>query len=126
MASVDEELRDRQERAAKNQAVFREVNERIKDVNDQFHAYTALSDWICECADNTCTERIEMSGQEYEHIRNAGERFFVAPADEHVLPDVEAVVERHNRYWIVEKTAVSAAIAKNTDPRSGGPTSLRT
>jgi hypothetical protein len=126
MASLDHELLDRQERAAKNQSLFREVNERVKDVNDQFYAYTAVGDWICECADDTCTERIEMTLREYEHIRSAGTRFFVAPADEHVLADVEAVVERNNRYWIVEKTELSAVIAKNEDPRLGGPTSLRT
>jgi hypothetical protein len=125
-ASLDHELLDRQERAAKNQSLFREVNERVKDVNDQFYAYTAVGDWICECADDTCTERIEMTLREYEHIRSAGTRFFVAPADEHVLADVEAVVERNDRYWIVEKTELSAVIAKNEDPRLGGPTSLRT
>jgi hypothetical protein len=116
----------RQERAAKNQSLFREVNERVKDVNDRFHVFTALTDWVCECANDTCTERIEMRGTEYEHIRSKGERFFVAPADEHVWPDVERVVERYDGYWVVEKIELGATLAKQVDPRSDGPTSLRT
>jgi hypothetical protein len=64
-------------------------------------------------------ERIEMSVREYEHIRSGGTRFFVAPADEHVLPDVEAVVERLNRYWLVG--ALSTAL-----PAAGAHTSQST
>ena len=119
MASI-EDVRDRQARAGENQSLFREVNERVKDVNDQFHASTSVSEWVCECANDTCVELIEMAGQEYEHIRAAGERFFVAPSDEHVWPDVERVVSRHRTYWIVEKIELGAKIARDLDPRSDG------
>src|SRR5256885_5725586 len=40
-----------------------------------------------------CVERIELSAQEYEAIRENGTRFFVAPGDDHVWPDVEQVTE---------------------------------
>lgn len=125
MAST-EDVRDRQEKAAKNQSLFREVNERVKDVNDQFHAHTAVSDWVCECANDTCVERIKMTGQEYEHIRSAGERFFVVPSDEHVWPDVDRVVSRHATFWIVEKLELAAEVARDLDPRSDDPLPLQT
>jgi hypothetical protein len=121
-----DDLQERQERAAKNQSLFREVNERVNDVNDSFHAFTTLGDWICECANDTCVERIEMSGREYQHVREDGARFFVAPADEHVWPDVERVVERHDAYWVVQKIELSATVARHQNPRAGGPTPLRT
>ncbi|HVM68620.1 MAG TPA: hypothetical protein VM204_02155 [Gaiellaceae bacterium] len=116
--SLSEDVRDRQSRAAKNQSLFREVNERVKDIHDQFSVITTLCEWACECANDTCFVRLELSGQEYEHVRAAGNRFLVAPGDEHVWPDVERVVERHDGYWIVEKLELGAALARQRDPRS--------
>jgi hypothetical protein len=119
------EVLERQQRAARNQSLFREVNERVKDVNDSFHAFTSVSDWVCECANDTCVERIEMTSKDYEHIRADATRFFVSPSNEHVWPDVERVIERQPNYWIVEKIGLSAKIAKRQDPRSDGPLTLR-
>jgi hypothetical protein len=101
------------------------VNERVKDINDQFHVFTALGDWICECANESCAERIEMTVREYEHVRSTGQRFFVTAADEHVWPDVELVVERHAKYWVVEKIERAGDVAKAMDPRATGPVSFR-
>jgi hypothetical protein len=111
---------DRDERAAKNQALFREINERVKELNEGFSLLIPQGEWICECADDMCTERIEMSAEEYEAIRLDGARFFVAPGAEHVWPDVENVTERTDRYWIVEKIGLSAEVAKRADPRANG------
>jgi hypothetical protein len=44
-----------------------------------------------------------MTTGEYEVVRRGGARFFVAPSDEHVWPDVERVIECRDGYWIVEK-----------------------
>ena len=120
------DVHHKQQRAARNQSLFREVNERVKDVNDGFHVFTDLNDWVCECANESCVERIELSAQEYEHIRKHGARFFVAPSSEHVWPEVERIVERHPNYWIVEKIEHGAEMATDLDPRSRGPLSFRT
>ena len=118
---------DRQERAAKNQSLFREVNERVRDMNENSHVFTTLGDWVCECATDTCIERLSLSSREYEAIRNHGARFLVAPGDEHVWPDVERVVELHDEYWVVEKIDRAAEIAVRADPRSDRrPLELRT
>jgi hypothetical protein len=121
-----EDVRERQQRAARNQSLFREVNERVKDINDHFYVFTPLSEWVCECANDDCVERIEMSAREYEHVRSDGARFFVSPSDQHVWPEVERVVERLANYWIVEKIELGAKIAIQQDPRSDGPLPLRT
>jgi hypothetical protein len=126
--SIRGDLYDRQERAARNQSLFREINERIEDLNEGFGLVLPVGEWICECADDACTERIEMTTDEYEAIRKDGSWFFVAPAKEHVWPDVELVVGRHDRYWIVEKVDGAGALAKAADPRADGdgPLPLRT
>src|SRR3954467_3559596 len=124
--SQQEDVRERQKRAAKNQSLFREVNERVKDVNDHWKGFTSLGEWLCECANETCTERIEMSGDEYEKIREQGACFFVAPSDDHVWPDVERVVERRDAYWIVEKIDVAGQIAKEQDPHAERPLRFQT
>ena len=117
MTSV-EELEDRQSRAAKNQSLFREINERILDLNAAFSAVTTMGEWVCECANESCIAPVEMSSEEYEAIRATPRRFFVAPTDEHVWPDVEDVVARGSRYWTVEKRGVAGDLAERADPRS--------
>jgi len=105
-------------RAGKNQSLFREVNERVDEVNQGHALWLTLSDWVCECADETCTERIEMTGEEYSTVRESPIRFAVMPSEEHVVPEVERVVRKESRYWVVEKFGQAAAAAKKLDPRS--------
>lgn len=100
------ETQDQAARAARIQTLFREINERLRDLNA-----TSLADrgeWICECANDACAERIAMSVEEYETIRDSGARFFVAPGEIHVWPDIERVAERRMGYWIVEKNGAAA------------------
>jgi hypothetical protein len=118
---------DRAARAAKNQSLFRDVNERVKDLNQGFSLVTPMGEWICECANESCFECVEMSADEYEAIRRDGARFFVAPNENHVWAEVEAVVARHDRYWVLEKRGRAGALAEQADPRStDGPLRLRT
>jgi hypothetical protein len=113
-----QDLHDRRTRAARNQSLFREINERITDLNEAFSAITATGEWICECANDTCIERVEMSSDEYESVRAQSTRFLVAPGDEHVWADVEQVAERNDNYWIVEKLGEPGELARRADPRS--------
>src|SRR5215207_540829 len=106
MAEV--ETNNRAERAARNQAVFRAVNERIKEINDAFDAILPLGDWGCECAQENCSGRLQLTHEEYEAVRQDGATFVVLPAEEHVVPQVENVIERHARYWVVEKVGAAA------------------
>jgi hypothetical protein len=105
-------------RAGKNQSLFRDVNERVSDLNKSHDLWVKLSDWVCECADETCTERIELTPQQYERVRENPTHFIVAPGAEHVVFDVERVVEQHERYWVVSKVGEAASVAMNLDPHS--------
>ena len=105
------ELDLRRERAARNENLFREVNERIEDL-----ASTAsFTQFICECYDETCDDRVSMTVQEYEHVRAEGNRFFVVPG--HNGTDVDEVVEATDRYLIVRKIGTGAEVAERLDPR---------
>jgi hypothetical protein len=119
-----EDQRGRDVRAAKNQSLFRDINERIEDLNEGFGLVLPVGEWICECANDACTVRIEMTADEYEAVRTEGARFFVAPDDEHVWPDVEEITARHERYWIVEKIGQAGRLAKQADPRADGADAL--
>jgi hypothetical protein len=107
-------------RAARSQSLFRNVNERVREINEGFGEILPLGDWICECADDGCAERMELTHDEYEAIRANPRRFFVVPSTDHVFDSVEAVVDRHDRYWVVEKRGVAGDLAARVDPRSGG------
>jgi hypothetical protein len=119
VAEIDQELTDRPSRAAGNQALFREVNERVEELNRAMPVDDPLREFICECAAQSCFERIELTFGEYERLRSASTDFAVAPSLEHVLPDIEVVVERTDRYWVVRKLGEAGEVAEDTDPRDG-------
>jgi hypothetical protein len=88
------------QRAKRNESFFRTVNE---EIDDQLRA-VATRDYVCECIDVGCAERVRLRRGEYEAVRAGGDRrFLVVPG--HEAPDVERVVERHDGYVVVEKLA---------------------
>jgi hypothetical protein len=105
---------------ARNEVRFRAHNERAKSSNAG-HAWVdpPLPDWSCECGWEGCQEPVRMSLAEYEAVRAMPTWFFVLPDDGHVAPDAERVVERHRRYWVVEKVGLAARLAAELDPRTG-------
>jgi hypothetical protein len=103
------------ERLAKNESFFRQVNERIKDVAETFQGPDSY-EFLCECADTSCTHRIELSRAEYEWVRAKPARFVLAPG--HVAPEIEHVVERQDNHVVVEKTGVAGQVAAQLDPRT--------
>lgn len=106
------ELKLRRERAAKNENLFREVNERIQDLATS----ASYMQFICECFDDTCDERVSMTVQEYEHVRADGNRFFVLPG--HSAEDVDEIVEATEQYLIVRKIGAGADVAERLNPRA--------
>jgi hypothetical protein len=100
---------------ARNEALFREVNERINRLNEQL-ATTDEADFICECGDADCTQPLSLTLTEYEDVRSRGTHFAVVPG--HVVTDIERVVARYPRFAVVEKTDPQAAgIAARENPR---------
>ena len=105
----------RRMRAAKNQSLFRQVNERVEDIAQSFNLDKQHLDFICECAHTDCVERLELSVGEYEAVRRVPTHFAVA--DGHEIAEVETVVERTSRYVVVAKLGVGGELAQKFDPR---------
>jgi hypothetical protein len=119
---MSDESDRREEVLARNEVRFRELNESVKRSNAA-HTWVdpPVPDWSCECGWENCNEPVRMSIEEYEAVRSVPTRFLVAPDDGHVAPDAERVVERHERYWVIEKVGVAAAVSAELDPRSESP-----
>jgi hypothetical protein len=107
----------RETRAATNQALFRQANEQVEPLNEAFSVVLPLSAFVCECADETCTQQISLTLDEYEAVRSDPHRFAVAPGGEHVLPEIERVVGSYERYVVVEKV-VARELTERLDERS--------
>jgi len=111
----DATLRERTLKAARNQSLFREINERIAEVNRRVGPFA--DGWVCECLDTSCAASIEMSMHEYERLRSHPNHFAVTPG--HEQADVEDVVEQCQGYLIVAKRGSGAEYATAHDPRAG-------
>ncbi len=100
------------ERKAKNESVFREVNDRIEDVAAEFGVDGEAS-FVCECSDADCTDMVSMSLSEYNEVRSTGRRFATLPG--HEDPSVERVVARTDRFSVVEKIGAAGVVADELD-----------
>lgn len=99
-------------RKAQNQALFREVNERIAEVSSRFHT-TEPQAFICECSRTGCNDVVYLSADAYARVRNDPTTFLVLRG--HEDPDHETVVGDQYGYLIVaNKPGVAERIAKET------------
>jgi hypothetical protein len=108
---------DRETRAATNQVLFRHVNEQVEPLNEAFSVVLPLGSFVCECADDTCTQQISLTLDEYEAVRSDPHCFAVATGPEHVFPEIERVVARFDRYVVVEKV-VARELTEQLDERN--------
>ena len=108
----------REERLAKNEIVFRDVNERIEKMVLGHQALRERRDlgFLCECSNVDCTLRLLLTLTEYEQARSDSTQFVVALG--HELPEIEQVVFVADTYQLVRKQGSAAAVAEASDPRS--------
>jgi hypothetical protein len=105
-----------QRRRARNEALFREVNERIVDLETGYDRDDSLLiGFVCECPQEDCSEMLEVTRGKYEAVRDIPRRFLVLG---HEDGDIANVVERHTQYLVVEKSGEAGQVALEQDPRS--------
>jgi hypothetical protein len=108
---------DRATRLAENEARFRAINDRVeRDLERIAYTPDELLPFICECAQRSCSATIELSRGEYERVRAESILFAVAPG--HEIPDIEDVVERYERYFVIRKHPETWEIVERLDPRA--------
>jgi hypothetical protein len=103
-----------EDRIGHNEAVFRDLNERIAQGQWPGEHDRAVA-FRCECAALGCNQLLDLTPAEYEHVREDSRRFLLVPG--HEIVEVEVVVERHPTHIVVEKTGRAGAVAEETDPR---------
>jgi len=107
---------DVEARLARNEVMFRAINERIRELA---HKLSQPEDepvsFICECADETCVERIPLTVAQYDEVRVLPARFFVVPGHE-ATPLVETVLFRGPDFAIVRKVGLAAEVARELLP----------
>lgn len=107
------------DRRAENEALFRDINERVSRMRDQTRgsdgAADELLDFLCECARQECLDKLQLTHLEYERIRSAPTDFLVAPG--HQVAEIERVVSENARFTVVRKEGRAAEIARKRDPR---------
>ena len=117
----------RLERTARNEALIREVNERIEKVDKAAEEASlapeeAFFEFLCECGaedagDLGCEEHVQLTIREYEKVRSQDDRFAVYPG--HEQEELEWVAARNERFVVVDKRPVAEPFVED-DPR-GAP-----
>lgn len=101
---------ERERRAARNQLLFRSVNEQIVNLTERFQAELSDLDLVCECADSSCTGTIRLRVDEFGNIDRVKNAFLVIRG--HEDPKVEDVVDSRDGYVIVRKQNLAAKIVE--------------
>jgi hypothetical protein len=105
---------DREERLARNEALFRAANERMADW-DEIHGEDARELYFCECANPACREKVSLRKADYERVRANRLYFFVKEG--HEIPDVETVIARNEGWSVIEKDPDVEEVVESHNPR---------
>ena len=108
-------MEQRLERQARNEALIREVNERIDGLENEAASLDKNRRFLCECGrKEVCDVTVEVTLREYERVRAEDDRFLLAPG--HETNELERIVEQTDRFVIVDKVADAEAFVQD-DPR---------
>jgi hypothetical protein len=110
----------REDRIVRNEALYRELNERVRQVEEDLDAHGVVEpptfgEYFCECGLENCFEKILLTSDEYEAVRASALRFAIVP--EHLVPDVERVVAQNARFMTIEKLEGERELVLEHDPR---------
>ena len=90
---------------SRNQVLFREVNDRVRDVLAPLLTADEGAEFLCECGDEVCLESIQLDLAEYDAVRVSPHRFFMVPGHENGNGD--AIVQRNGRFVVIERSVAA-------------------
>jgi hypothetical protein len=106
-----------EERIARNDAIFRDANDQIERAAHEHDVHEGVP-FLCECADERCTEIVRLSLAEYEKVRADPTHFVNAPGHHLPFADAVRVIAQRDGYNVVEKLGRAAEVAEELDTRS--------
>jgi hypothetical protein len=102
------------DRLVRNQLLFREVNDRIRELRERFDVQ-GETDFLCECSREDCIERVSLAVHEYEGVRSSPTLFVIVPG--HEVLEVDQVVDVNERFMLVEKIKLTDEVVESYDAR---------
>ena len=112
---------DSKQQQRRNQILFREVNERVREVAAPLLGARKEGEFLCECGHEACIETIRLDVEEYEAVRASPHRFVMVPG--HQDGKVEAApVQGNGRFVVVERSTFREQAASHDPRRRNGRT----
>jgi hypothetical protein len=93
----------RDERHADNQRRFNAANERLGGLVQERVPADERIPFLCECADDRCFGRVELSHGEFEQLHENENVYVIVPG--HPRVNGEVILQRQERFEQVEKTS---------------------
>ncbi len=96
---------DRRRRLAQNEQTMHAANEQIERAAAEMDELSIFDPgpltFFCACGRSRCDATVDVLFSEYERIHRLPNRYLIAPG--HEQPEIERVVETHEKYLVVEK-----------------------
>ena len=103
-------MKSREERVARNEELFQEVNQQIEKLEETLGLRETIG-ILCECSKKHCLDGFEVETAVYRRVRSNPLLFFVAPGHEDL--GVERVVEESRAFLVVEKVGSAAEAVRD-------------
>jgi hypothetical protein len=103
------------EQAAKNEATFRNANERLEEKAEELELGERLTPFLCECEDEHCTEVLLLRRSDYEDVRAHPRRFIVVPGHQE---DDDQLIRGETDLAVIEKHGEEGRLVEQQDPRA--------
>ena len=108
----------REERVARNEAMYRAVNREIEQVAEETDDGPSDElNVICECGQPDCRATLTLTIADYDEIHRQRDRFAVQPG--HQDPKIERIVRETATFVVVDKFGEAERIAESQEDREG-------
>jgi hypothetical protein len=94
-------------RIARNNMIFGEANEKIREKSIEFGDPAERIPFPCECPKEDCATIVPLTPAEYQAVRSEPMHFFTTPGHEEAERPLGEVVHRRGRYVVVQKDVQS-------------------
>lgn len=103
------------ERVARNDAMFREANEQIRNAAERLGFEQEAIPFVCECADPNCREIVRLPLDEYRRVRGNDRHFLNVPGHAESAQGHAKVVAEADGYVLVEKIGLAGELVEGYD-----------